>query len=317
MKKLFSWFLISCCLALIFLYFILPQSITVTSVKTFHGTSTGIQRVLIQNDFWNKITSQNKIQSDIQTISNDDRLLFENDTFLITKKLLNTLEIKITDQGFEANSTFSVITLTQDSVAIRWTCTLPKSLNPIIKLQRYEQAKRIEKNLSLLLNYIKLYLEKDENIYGIPVEQATTNDTLLVSSDKIVSNYPDTKDIYNLIKILQSYIVKNEAEQSDSALLNITQIDSLRYKIMIALPVNKFLPQKNNISFKRMIRGRFLITTVIGGNASINKASNTMQTYFQDYQRVAMAIPYQVLITDRNVVSDTSKWITKLYFPVM
>jgi hypothetical protein len=41
-----------------------------------------------------------------------------------------------------------------------------------------------------------------------------------------------------------------------------------------------------------------------------------MDQYFKDYNRVAMAIPFEYLITDRLKVPDTSKWVTKIYCPV-
>jgi hypothetical protein len=37
----------------------------------------------------------------------------------------------------------------------------------------------------------------------------------------------------------------------------------------------------------------------------------------QDHQRVAPAIPFQSLVTDRTKQPDTSKWVTRLYWPIM
>jgi hypothetical protein len=42
-----------------------------------------------------------------------------------------------------------------------------------------------------------------------------------------------------------------------------------------------------------------------------------VQKYKDDYQRVSPAIPFYSLITDRLKEPDSSKWITKIYFPVM
>jgi hypothetical protein len=63
--------------------------------------------------------------------------------------------------------------------------------------------------------------------------------------------------------------------------------------------------------------GNILITEVKGGPASIKKAFNEMETYITDYRRTAPAIPFQSLITDRSKEPDTSKWVTKIYYPVM
>jgi len=36
-----------------------------------------------------------------------------------------------------------------------------------------------------------------------------------------------------------------------------------------------------------------------------------------DYQRAIIAIPFQMLITDRTKETDSTKWITRLYYPVV
>jgi hypothetical protein len=41
-----------------------------------------------------------------------------------------------------------------------------------------------------------------------------------------------------------------------------------------------------------------------------------MQQYFADYKRVAMAIPFEYLVTDRETETDTTKWVTRIYAPV-
>jgi hypothetical protein len=41
-----------------------------------------------------------------------------------------------------------------------------------------------------------------------------------------------------------------------------------------------------------------------------------MKNYISDYQRTVMAIPFQSLVTDRRKEADTTKWLTKLYFPI-
>ena len=120
-----------------------------------------------------------------------------------------------------------------------------------------------------------------------------------------------------MIAKLQAYVKENGALQTGYPMLNVSHPDDKQYAVMIALPVNKILAEKGDIVYKRMIPGGFLTTTVTGGNGAVTNAYHQMEQYFQDYRNTAMAIPFMYLITDRSQEKDSSKWVTKLYFPVM
>ena len=38
--------------------------------------------------------------------------------------------------------------------------------------------------------------------------------------------------------------------------------------------------------------------------------------YFQDYKKISMAMSFTMLVTDRMLQTDSSRWITRLYEPV-
>jgi hypothetical protein len=98
-------------------------------------------------------------------------------------------------------------------------------------------------------------------------------------------------------------------------MVNITPYDS-NYELMVALPTNLKINNKDDIFFKRMIPGNFLVTEVKGGDYKINQARNALKIYLDDYKKMAMAIPFQSLISDRRREPDSTNWITKVYYPV-
>ena len=63
--------------------------------------------------------------------------------------------------------------------------------------------------------------------------------------------------------------------------------------------------------------GNILITEVKGDNKEIQKAYTQIQHYISDYKRIAPAIPFESLVTDRRKQPDSSQWVTKIYYPVM
>ena len=99
-------------------------------------------------------------------------------------------------------------------------------------------------------------------------------------------------------------------------MLNILH-DSDKYRVMVALPINKIVSVQEPISFIQMTRGNFMITKVQGGLATVQNALQQMQLYFDDYDKTPMAITFQYLVTDRIKEIDTTKWVTEIYAPVL
>jgi len=101
-------------------------------------------------------------------------------------------------------------------------------------------------------------------------------------------------------------------------MLNIKKTDSATYTAQVGLPVDRALPQKGDISLKWMMKGgNILAGEVTGGQEQIEEAQKQMELYIGDYQRSIIAIPFQMLITDRTKEPDSSKWITMIYYPVV
>jgi hypothetical protein len=129
---------------------------------------------------------------------------------------------------------------------------------------------------------------------------------------------PGTEFIYGLIDQLKNYAADQSAKVTGYSMLNISTIDSIHFLTKVAVPIDKKLKPSGNISYKWMLGGgKILVAEVQGGPASINKALKQVEVYVQDYHLIAPAIPFQSLITDRTKEKDTSKWITKIYYPVM
>jgi hypothetical protein len=101
-------------------------------------------------------------------------------------------------------------------------------------------------------------------------------------------------------------------------MLNISTADSINFLTKVAIPVNKRLKDSGKISYRWMLGGgKILVTEIKGGFYSIKKGFTEMDNYVNDYKRIAPAIPFQSLITDRIREPDTTKWITKIFYPVM
>jgi hypothetical protein len=192
------------------------------------------------------------------------------------------------------------------------------SYNPFKRLQAYLKAKKINRDMDLILQKMQSFYSLSENIYGFDIKKALVMDSILIQTSGISKGYPSTAFIYGLIDKLKNYSNSNNATITGYPMLNIKPLDSINFEAKLALPLDRPLPGSGDILQKRMLgMGNILVTEVKGGNAISAKAFLQIQKYAEDYQRLAPAIPFYSLVTDRMQQPDSSKWITKIYFPVM
>ncbi|HCL84759.1 MAG TPA: hypothetical protein DIC22_12330, partial [Chitinophagaceae bacterium] len=71
------------------------------------------------------------------------------------------------------------------------------------------------------------------------------------------------------------------------------------------------------VFYRRMVPGNFLCAEVKGGPFTVNEAVKQLDFFLQDHNKTQIAIPFQQLITNRLSEPDTSKWITRVYLPVV
>lgn len=86
--------------------------------------------------------------------------------------------------------------------------------------------------------------------------------------------------------------------------------------VTVAIPINKEIPFTKPIFINTMVDGKLLVTEVKGGQQTIKNALFSFKNYVQDKQFTSPAMPYEMMITDRSAEKDTSKWVTKIYYPV-
>ena len=146
--------------------------------------------------------------------------------------------------------------------------------------------------------------------------KGSTTDTLLVTSKFISKGYPGTSIIYNQIEKLKKISGSKGVSITGNPLINISNISSSDYQVMVALPVNKLFSSGDSVVAKRMIPGKFIVAEVKGGSYQVMNTLEQIKLYAQDYGRSPVAIPFEYLLTDRQQEPDSNKWVTKIYLPV-
>lgn len=235
---------------------------------------------------------------------------------LIKKRLINSLETEMHYENAVFAGTLYILPLPQDSAMINWQSSLPTSMNPVQRIIQYRQAILIKDSMHIILDSLRHYLDKKENVYGMSISESSINNTVLIATRSVMASYPSTNDIYALVGKLKDYAKGHDAKETGAPMVHIESLPSHQYEAMVAIPINKELPESGSIFPRKMILGKYMVSEVKGGNNRVKEAFQQMQLYFDDYRRTSMAIPFEILVTDRSKEPDTTKWITKIYAPV-
>lgn len=294
-------------------YIFIPNKIIISEKVTVAASREALFRTLSDSAEW-----ENWWPAKEAINLTNHPLLLNGLQYQLTGKKAFSLPLSISGKNFKAYNEFTFITINTDTTVINLDGIVITSYNPIKRIRLYFAANKVKKDISSLLQRINAYYSKTENLYGYPIEKKSVVDSVLISTFTEMKSYPSTAAIYTLIDELKNYIKQQGANETGYPMLNILKTDSANYRVRVALPVDKKLPPSGNISYKWMMGGgNILITEVHGGNDEIQKALGQVQNYISDYKRTAPAISFQSLITDRRKEPDSSKWVTKIYYPVM
>ncbi len=290
-------------------YLFIPNIIKLKSNIGIDATRTGLNRMLLDK--------ANVAKWWPGKISNDSFYL--NDfVYAIHNSNISVMPIFIADKNVSISTSLFLIEMRTDFTNLEWVGATVSSYNPVKRIAAYFRAKKIERDMQTILNKMEIFYKVQENIYGFEIKKDFVIDSTLIQTSGISKGYPTTQFIYNLVDKLSNYAANNAAKKTGYPMLNVNEEDSTNFTVKVAIPVDKLLPNSGDILQKRMLgRGNILITEVKGGNDIAAKAIIQMKKYADDYKRVAPAIPFYSLITDRTKETDSSKWVTKIYYPVM
>jgi hypothetical protein len=161
------------------------------------------------------------------------------------------------------------------------------------------------------------FLQNQENVYGMQIRREIVQDTLLVFKEQLNAVYPSTSEIYKIVNTLKDQIKKAGINETNPPMMNVIQLSSEKFRVMVAIPIDREFPLTDSLSFRRMVRGWILVSDIKGGPSRIKSATNEMRNFVNDYSKIPIALPFESMVTDRVAEQDTTKWLTRLYFPVV
>lgn len=305
MKKILITLVLLLVLALAAVYLFIPGKIKIEATISLKAALPGISRSLTDENNWKKCWP------------GETPFNYNKQTYSIRSKISSVFDIDIYSGKDTVSSRLELVPIENDTMTIGWNAEQATSSNPFIRFSQYRHAKATEKNMNEILQSMKVFLEKTKNIYGIEIKETLVTDSVLISIRRSFKHYPNVQEIDSMIQDLKKYIVQNNAIEKNSPMLNVLKFDSSHYEAMSAIPVDKALPRTNEFAPKFLLKGgNVLEAQVQGGPYTIENGLQEIENYRSEYRYTSPAIPYQLLVTDRLKETDTTKWITKLYYPV-
>lgn len=308
MKK---WIFFFCLILLVLtasVYFFIPAKQSFSYATIITNTKEGTSRILLDKDKWQSWWPGHK--------ENDTVYSYKNYNYRIKKIMLNSLDITIFNTADSSKGSLQITESGTDSAELIWTSTFKFSANPLERLIQYKRSYGIKSNIRNFLDDLTTYFDKQENIYGMKVVKEKVTDSSLIAVKQTFRHYPSTKEIYDMIQSLNDYIHKKGGEETNYPMLNVHYEAPGNYETMVAIPTKIDLPSEGNFRLKKMVLGNILMAEVKGGIHSVIKGEEELTNYVNDYHKLSPAIPYQSLVTNRLLEGDTTKWVTRLYYPI-
>ncbi len=289
-------------------YFIPTQQTFIYGINV-NCTEDGAIRYIIQKDKWQRWLPGEKKENQFYN--------YKNIQYRFDNILLNGIEATVVHGDDSTKGFLQFLYYGIDTTRLQWTSAITLSANPFKRIAGYMQIQKLKKTVELFVNETGNYFNKPENIYGFKVENQKQFEISLVSVKHTFDHYPTTTEIYSIIQSVKDYIHAKGGKEKDFPMLYVYQESTNTYEAMAAIPVKIELPSEGKFKLKRMMMGSILMAEVKGGVASVTTAEIELKNYVKDYKKIAPAIPFQSLVTNRLLETDTSKWVTRLYYPIM
>jgi len=295
-------------------FIFIPGTLVIHESRSVGTTSGGLDSCLHNMKKWRQWWPGQHSDS-----GNDSLFVYEGYTFKLSARYSDGGAIEIKSNNISLETRIQTITENRDSITVNWDIVLLSGNNPFTRFSRYLYAGKLRKSIKGVFNSLCQFAGKTENIYGFPVERTTFTEVILLAYRFKTDAYPTTEIIYNAVKKLRQYITSLGAEEKYYPMMNTRQVDISKYETMVAISIDKEIQPVGEFFISRMVpmKDRFLATEVTGGPAKIEQAHNAIEKYMRDHSLSAPAIPFEILVTDRNRETDSSTWKTRIFYPSM
>ena len=322
MKRIVSIILILVVVFVALVYLLIPSHIQLKSVVPMKCNGSAADRILGDTSTWNRwwpeASGRPGDENGARRQPGQEEggtLSFRGRGYRINNRLRRSFEIAVAGKGEEIMSTLLVFPgIYPDSCSLIWSFSMECGLNPIDRVKQYQRALALKEDMDTIMGHIRGYLTED-HIYGISIHEMLPGDSLITETTHLLAGNPSTDYIYAELRKMRSYILAHGGRVTGYPKVSTTKTKD-GYLVRVAQPTDVRMPGSADIQMKELVQGRHMEAEVRGGNATIDEAMEQMNNYISDYQRSVIAVPFLSLVTDRSTEPDSTKWVTRIYYPI-
>ena len=308
MKRITFIVLAVAAVIIIAIYLIIPSTLVINNQITIEASEDVAAKFITHQKQWEKWWPGAKI--------NDNQYDYDNVHFYIHKTTNSGANIVLQKGNLKLNSEISYLA-GDFSVKITWQAEMQNSKNPIQRVENYLDARTLKTQTAEILKHLKSFLENEKNAYGYKIYITKIKDPYLLATTTSSVNYPAIQSIYEKVNALKLQAKTKGAILTSFPIVNITKVENNEYQVTVAIPINKTIKPDQKLFMNNLVAGgNLLVANVKGGPNTISNAFGAVKAYMKDHNLTSPAMPFESLITDRSVEKDTSKWVTKICYPI-
>ena len=313
MKKWIGCLLMIIILTICSIYIFIPAKIVISRIITSTVSINGEYRNIRAEEQWEKWWRD----AGGQPHSKGEPFKFRGSVYSISKIDHNAVGIEMENDGEKIQTIMHLVSFKLDSTGTIWECEVPAGNNLLNRIWAYKKAQEIRKNMDGILRNLSSFLSFPKNIYQLSIFKTSIHDTTMLSGKFTSATYPTIPEIYGYFEVINKSILKQKGKSTGYPLVYVRMVDSGQFETQVALPTSHILKNDGELFYRRMVPGNFLCTEVRGGTFNVSEGMKQLEFFLRDNNKTIMAIPFEQWITNRIQVPDSSKWLTRIYIPVV
>ena len=301
-------------LFLLGIYLLIPGTISIQSQIHISASDVNSLKYISSTAGWGKWwPEKNSIQKKENKMA---EFCYQTFCYQISKTINSGVDINLKTDDINSITLLRYTSIGRDSVQVSLQTKLQSGNSPLQRMLNYQKALKINRNFKDILGSMKNFFNNEKLVYGLEVKQDVVKYKTLLVVKKTTAAYPDEDFVYGMVTELRKNISQYAAKEKAAPMLNVYMLNKKNYLVIVAIPINKEIPPVKPIYINNMVDGKLLVAEVKGGSQTIKNAMDSFEQYLKDKDLSSPAMPYEMMITDRSAERDTSKWVTKIYYPV-
>jgi len=311
MKYLKIAVIISIVAAIGYLYLFIPTHIKVSNFIESKSPELRVVRFIDNHDLLIKSVGN-------YYDSTSKKIIIDQVEFTLNKALSNVIQLNVTTKRLQVNSFITANIVSNETSNISWFSEFQTSYNPLKRWQDYNEAVKIKKASAKLIKLFNEFVQQPINIYGFDIKEITLKDTILISTKFTSKSMPTNDQIYKAAKELTTYLTSYQKKALENPMVTVLENNTNNFTVMVGISIDGEIPTNEKFTIKKMpVFGKMFVADVTGNQSTINKGYAAVKLFLLDSKRPSPAVPFELLVNDRQTVLDSAQWKTRIFYPVM